>query len=145
MKLIFRMKRKMICLMIAQKTMASQIIRVILIEHPEKDYVLRNLKNQRKTKQWTKCLMLKCYRKAAIRSTRILLIYLVSTLQMKSDHLIMRMLNVGWSLKYKKLFSSPIQPSPSDQFKIGLFYNTTKTTIERWLSCLSSFGPTIRG
>ena len=54
MKLIFRMKRKMICLMIAQKTMASQIIRVILIKHPEKDYVLRNLKNRRKMKQWTK-------------------------------------------------------------------------------------------
>ena len=52
---------------------------------------------------------LKCYGKAAIRSRMILLIYLVSTLQAKSDHLIMRMLNVGWSLKYKKLFSSPIQ------------------------------------
>ena len=36
-KLIFRMKIKMICLMIAQKTMASQIMRVILIQHPQKE------------------------------------------------------------------------------------------------------------
>ena len=84
MKLIFRMTRKMICLMIAQKTMASQVIRVILIQHPQKDHFLRNLKNRRKMKRWTK--RCKCYRKATIRSRRIPLIYFVSTLQMKSDH-----------------------------------------------------------
>ena len=105
MKLIFRMTRKMICLMIAQKTMASQVIRVILIQHPQKDHFLRNLKNRRKMKRWTK--RCKCYRKATIRSRRIPLIYFVSTLQMKYDHWIMRMLNVGWSLKYKKLFFKP--------------------------------------
>ena len=102
MKLILRMKRKMICLTIAQTTMASQIIWVILIQHPQKDHFLRNLKNRRKMKRWTK--RCKCYGKAIIRSRRILLIYLVSPLQMKSDHWRMQMLNVGWSLKYKKLF-----------------------------------------
>ena len=105
MELIFRMKRKVICLVIAQKTMASQRIRVILIHHPQKDHFLRNYKNQRKMKRWTK--RCKCYGKATIRSRRILLIYLVSTLQIKSDHWTMRMLNVGWSLKYKKLFFNP--------------------------------------
>ena len=105
MKLILRMKRKMICLMIVQKTMASQIIRMILIQHPQKDHFRRNLKNQRKMKLWTK--RCKCYGKGTIRSRRIFLIYLVGTLQIKSDHWIMRMLNFRWSLNYKKLFFKP--------------------------------------
>ena len=92
-KLIFQMKRKLIFFMIAQKTMASQIIRVIFIQHSQKDHFLRNLKNRRKMKRWTK--RCKCYGKATIRSRSILLIYLVSTLQMKSDHWIMQMLNFG--------------------------------------------------
>ena len=45
MQVILSMKRKMICLMIAQKTMSSQIMRVILIQHPRKDHFLRKLKN----------------------------------------------------------------------------------------------------
>ena len=93
MKLIFRMKRKMICLMIAQKTMASQIMKVILIQHPQKDHFLRNFKNRRKIKQWTK--RCNCYGKVTTRSRRILLIYLVITLQIKSDYCIMQILNVG--------------------------------------------------
>ena len=123
------MKRKMICLMIVQKTMASQIIRMILIQHPQKDcfrrnfqkraretfplsppplvkdYFRRNFKNRRKMKRWTK--RSKCYWKATIRNRRILLIYFVSTLQTKSDHWIMRMLNVRRSLNYKKLLFKP--------------------------------------
>ena len=105
MKRIFRMKRKMICLMIAHKTMVLQVMRVILIQHPQKDHFLRNSNNQMRMKRWMK--RCKCYGKATIRSRRILLICLVSTLQMKSDHWIMQMLNVGWSLKYKKLFFKP--------------------------------------
>ena len=46
MKLIFRMKRKMICLMIAQKTMPSQIIRVILLSASTKR-LPKKLKNSK--------------------------------------------------------------------------------------------------
>ena len=48
MKLIFRMTRNMICLMIAQKTMVSRIMRVILTQHPQNDHFL---KNRRKMKR----------------------------------------------------------------------------------------------
>ena len=105
MKLIFQMKRKRICLLISQKTMASQIMRVILIQHPRKDHFRRNLKNRRKMKRWTK--RCKWYRKGTIRSRRIHLIYLVGILLMKSDHWIIQILNVEWSLKYKKFFFNP--------------------------------------
>ena len=70
MKLIFQMKRKIIFLMIAQKTMASQIMGSILIQHPLKDHFLRNLKNRRKMKRWTK--RCKCYEKGTVRSQMIL-------------------------------------------------------------------------
>ena len=114
MKLIFRMTRKMICLMIAQKTMASQVIRVILIQHPQKDHFLRNLKNRRKMKRWTK--RCKCYRKATIRSRRIPLIYFVSTLQMKSDHWIKISLKIKFAnIKLSFTFYKCLDPTTTQR------------------------------
>ena len=65
MKLTFQMKRKTIFLMIVQKTMVSQIMGVIFIQHPRKDHFLRNSKNRRKKKRCTK--RCKCYGKATMK------------------------------------------------------------------------------
>ena len=117
MKPVFWMKRKIICLMIVQKTMASQIMRVIFIQHPQKDHFLRNLKNRRKMKRWTNeelQVLRKSNNQKQEDSFDIFGKHIANEIRSLENA------NAQRWVKFKmQEIISPIQPSRSDQFKFG--------------------------